>query len=247
MNQLFFSFLKIFFRNKRALFFVIFLPAIIMVIVPFFGLGGLLRFSEGHSYVDFLLPGLVAFALMQMGIYTATYSLIDYRKTQILKRISVTPFTASQFMVAQIAARFVLGLIQACVLLLVGIVIFRVQIAWQILYLPFLIFFGNFIFLNFGFLIASTARDYEEAAPYTTIVGLGLTFLGNVFFPASLLPPVLAKLSIFFPLAPFSSLLRFSILGQKTSNAPEDFVILLLWLIVTSFLARVVFEKKAYK
>ena len=247
MSFLIIAFLKIFFRNRRAMFFVILLPAGIFVILAFLRLEQIIRFDSPVSYEEFLLCGIIAFALMQSGIYTASYTLIDYRRAQILKRFAATPLTAREFIFAQSVARFLIALVEVAVLLVIGILFFPVHLHPQIVLLPALVFVGSTVFLNFGFLIASCVRNYEEAAPYTTIVGLSLTFLGDVFFSVKNLPVVLQNLAEYLPLKPLSAILRFVVLGVSTSDLFWNAGALLAWLIISTLLAKTVFTKWAYK
>lgn len=238
--------LKTFFRNPRAIFFVIFLPAGIFSLSALLGLENIIRADLPVSYTSFLLVGIVAMALMQTGIYTVAYSLIDYRRGQIFKRLSVTPLTAGRFLMAQVIARFFVACLQVIALLLMGIFVFHVRMSgfWV---LPFLIFVGSTIFLNFGFLISALARDYEEAAPYTTLIGLPLVFLGDVFFPVKNLPHALAVVADYLPLKPLSAVMRYFLLGINSPDLLREILRLLAWLALLSIVSRYIFEKRVYR
>lgn len=245
MIQLTKAFLKIFFRNRRAMFFVLLLPAAIFLITSYLGLEDIIRFQEGRiAYQEFLLAGIMAYALMSTGIYTVAYNLVDYHRTHILKRLFITPLSPAHFLLAQIVARFVIGLIQTGLLVVLGLALFNIKVQLNLILLPLIVFLGSTIFLGFGFLIAAMARDYEEAAPYTAVVGIGLTFLGDVFFPAANLPGWLPRLAAYLPLQPLSSLLRYSLVAAKPENLLQDAVVLLVWCSLLSVLASLVFAKK---
>lgn len=247
MKILIITFLKIFFRNRRAIFFAVLLPVGIFLASAFLGLEGVVRFNRSMSYEDFLLTGVIAFGMMQTGIYTVTYTFIDYQKSQILKRLCITPFSAGRFLASQIAARFVLALLQVAVLLGIGAALFGLRPSGLIVFLPLVVFIGSTLFLNVGFMIASLARDYEQAAPYTTIIGMVSMFLGDAFFPIANLPGYLARAAEFLPLAPLVSLLRMTILGVVPEHYARDMVLVLVWFVGLSVLAQTVFAKKAYK
>lgn len=246
MKSLTFAFLKIFFRNGRAIFFVIFLPAGLFALLAFLNLEAVIRVNLSVSYIEFLLTGMMAMALLQTGIYTTAYTLIDYKRDLTLKRLAMTPLSASKFLWAQVLARSLVAGVQVGLLLLIGTWFFGARIE-NVFYLPFLIFMGSTIFLNLGFLIAAFARDYEEAAPYTTIIGLVLVFLGNVFFPVENLPPKLVALANSLPLKPLSESIRHFLLESPQLNWTRDLEVLLIWFVVLSFISHFIFRKKAYK
>lgn len=246
MKHLTLAFLKIFFRNPQAVFFVIFLPAGLFVILAFLGLEEIVRFDLKVSYLDFLLVGIIAMALMQTGIYTVAYTFIDYRRSQILKRLSVTPLSPAKFLWAQIFARFLIACLQASVLLVLAAALFDTQVK-SLALLPLLVFLGSTLFLNFGFLIAAFARDYEAAAPYTAILGLPLVFLGDVFFPVANLPSYLQNLANLLPLKPLSAILRHFLIGVNSPDLGREIAILLIWFLGLSLIAQHIFAKKVYK
>lgn len=247
MKQLTIAFLKIFFRNRQAMFFVFFLPLGLFLAASFLGIEGIVKFQKPISYHDFLLTGIVVFALAQTGIYTAAYNFIDYHRSQILKRLAVTPLQAGKFLGAQILARFIIALVQIGILILVGAAVFHTAVRPGIIFLPLVVFLGNALFLNVGFLVASFARDYEHAAPFTTIIGMVSMFLGDVFFPLENLSYHLTKVGEFLPVAPLVSLTRYAMLGLSGERILQDMVVLILWLVVLSVAAKIAFEKRAYK
>ena len=238
-------FLKIFFRNPRAWFFVIFLPSGLFAIAAFLNLESIIRADVGVPYNNFLLLGIASMALMQTGLYTVGYIFIDYRRLQIFKQLAATPLAASRFLTAQIAARFIIACLQMTILIALGIGFFgsELQNLWL---LPLLIFLGSTLFMNFGIIIATIARDYEEAAPYTTLIGIPLVFLGDVFFPVKNLPPILLALADYLPLKPLSAILRHFLLGLNDLILFQDMTVLLVWLIFLMLVARQLFAKKVY-
>lgn len=128
MKELTWAFLKIFFRNPRAIFFIVFLPAGIFSVLAVLNLEAIVRFSANMPYRDFLLSGMIAMALMQSGIYTTAYSLIEYHKTKVLKRLVVTPLSPKKFLLSQVFSRFVLAVLQVLLLILLGVFIFQTSL-----------------------------------------------------------------------------------------------------------------------
>ena len=247
MTQLTLAFLKIFFRNRRAIFFVLLMPVGIFLILSFMRVQQVIQFDIGLSYTDFLLAGIMAYAIMNMGIYTVAYSFIDYKKQTILKRLSVTPLTASQFLQAHNIARFVVAMVQVAALLGISALVFGSRPTGTVIFLPLIILMGSAVFLNFGYVIASLARDYEEAAPYTAIVGMTLAFLGDVFFPVANLPVFLQKAAEVLPMAALAGAMRYSLFGIQAEAFTFNLLVLAAWLVFGTAAANTIFAKKAYK
>jgi ABC-2 type transport system permease protein len=247
MIRLSLTFLKIFLRNLRAILMTVLLPGLIFVGMAFLESSAIIEFDSSISYRDFLLAGIIAYALLQTGIYMTAYTLLDYRRTGILKRFAATPLPAGKFLAAQIFSRFIIGALQALVLLLIAVLFFDVNVRMTILFLPFIIFVGIAVFITFGFLIAGIARDYEEAAPYTTIVTIVLAFVGDVFFSVQNFPDFLQTLSRILPLAPLSRLVRYALFGVGEAMLAESAIVLMIWFVIMFSVSRFVFQRHAYK
>ncbi len=241
-------FIKIFFRNRKAMFFVLGLPTGVYIGLSFLGASRIVGFDGHGPYQLFLVAGVLAYALMQAGIYTNAYATLDYRRAYILKRFAVTPATAWHYLGAQTLSRFLISILQAVLLLAVSFWVFGVSFAFQAFWLlPLILLITGTTFLNFGFIIASFTKGYEEAAPYTAMVSLTLVFLGDVFFPIAKLPALLAKLAEYLPLAPASALLRYSLGSASPPDIIFNVIVLLIWLALSVLIAQALFAKKLYK
>src|ERR1700734_557133 len=86
--QLFVSNLKILLRDKTALFWNIVIPLIIysaLSVIP------ARRLTGDVAYKNFVLPGMAAYVIMQGGIYSLAYWMVDLRARGAIKRFLVTP------------------------------------------------------------------------------------------------------------------------------------------------------------
>ena len=48
-------------------------------------------FSRHLRYVDFLVPGILAFMIMQLAVAGSGFNIVEYKRKGILKRLFVTP------------------------------------------------------------------------------------------------------------------------------------------------------------
>ena len=74
--------------------------------------------ARPQRYIDFLIPGLLAFMLMNLSIAGSGFNLVEYRRRGILKRLFVTPIMPKDFIISIVLARLVIVLIQLSVCLL---------------------------------------------------------------------------------------------------------------------------------
>jgi ABC-2 type transport system permease protein len=72
---------------------------------------------------------------------------------------------------------------------------------------------ASFLFAQFGIIAAIHADNFDSLSMYTNFIILPLIYLGGVFYPISILPPVWAKLSHLNPLFYLIDGFRHALLG----------------------------------
>lgn len=227
--QLFSINFKIFIRNKNGLFWTLAMPtglyaALSVLPIP--------SFRNSLAYKDYVLPGMIAYTIMSSGIYSLAYWMVDLKSRGVIKRLASTPIKISELVLALVASRIVIMLIQAIMLTIVGIVFFHAQVSLNFLIPILFIILGGGVFLTIGLLIAGIATSYESAAPLTTIIGMPFAFLGNIFFPTESLPKILKLIGNILPITFLSDGLRAGYLNTGTwTSIGADIFFLFLWLV----------------
>jgi len=194
------------------------------------------------GYMDFLVPGILGMGLMHYAIIGMATVLVDYRGKRILRRIQTTPLPVWRFVLAQVAAFSVLSLLQTSVILSVGRLVGADMPATFFWAFP-LALLGNFVFLNIGIVVAGLTSTESAAAGMGNAIGLPLMFLSGTFFPTDQLPPFLAKVVSYLPLAPLLEALRTVLLeGEPVLSAWRQILVVGAWAIITLALAVRVFR-----
>ena len=199
--------------------------------------------SKGLEYVDFLVPGIISMAIMQMGIFSVVFSLIQYRQQGVLRRLYATPIRPHNFLIGQVFTRLVVSIVQVVVLLGVGVLIFDVSVAGNFGYLFILAVLGGALFLAIGFVISGFAKNEEVGAPLANIIALPMMFLSGVFFPTDTLPGVLEDIVQYLPLTFLADGMReVAIQGASITEIPWEVLGLVVWLAVAFIAATRVFR-----
>lgn len=160
------------------------------------------------KYIDFLLPGIVAMSIMQMAVFSVAFVFTDYKEKGILKRLIATPMKPQQFVTSQVITRLIVAVIQASVLLLFGMLIFKTHVygSWLLIYL--LVVLGAIVFLGLGFTISGIAKTVDAVPAIANIIVFPMLFLSGIFFPTSSMPVWLQHVVTYLPLQPFATALR---------------------------------------
>ena len=195
--------------------------------------------SDDFNYIDYLLPGLAVWGVMSFSIIGLATTIAVYREKRILIRIQSTPLKVRVFVTSQVLASLLLSIVQAAIILAVGMAIFRVPIPLsQAPQLCLLVLMGNLVFLNLGFIIGAFSKTVAAASGLGNAVSLPLMFLSGVFFPTDSLPAVLLFVIEYLPLAPLLEMFRSVALDSGVFwDYPTQLAIVAGWIVLSAAVA----------
>jgi ABC-2 type transport system permease protein len=194
-------------------------------------------------FYDFLLPGLVAMGVMNFSIFGMSVQISRFREQRILKRILATPLRPAKFLAGQVFARLLLAMVQALVILAVGVFIFHAHVYGNVVWIMLLSAVANLIFLNIGFAIAGRSPNPDAAQGVANAVAMPMMFLSGVFFPIDTLPKVLETAVKYLPLTPLITALRkVANDGAAITSTGWELLQLAAWIVVSFLLASRMFR-----
>jgi ABC-2 type transport system permease protein len=157
--------------------------------------------SEDISYIDFFIPGILAMSLMNSGVIGLSTAFVIYRERGILRRIKVTPFPITSFVLARVLSQVLVAIGQSLILIALGWALFGLVIRGNPLLILGVIILGSLAFLAIGFAISGFARNAETAASYANLITFPMLFLSGVFFPIDSAPSWLQPITKVLPLS----------------------------------------------
>ena len=164
--------------------------------------------GDDFDYIDFMIPGILAMTIMFAGLMGYAQEIATYREKGILRRIKVSPISLPTFLASGMTTVLILALVQAVLLLLVGVLVFGVNIGGNYFYIAILVLIGATSFLALGFMISSLAGTAKSATLAATAVAMPMMFLAGIFFPLDMVPGWLAVIARCLPLYYFAEALR---------------------------------------
>lgn len=193
--------------------------------------------SASLRFIDFFLPGVIGFSIMQSGMFAAI-PLVQLRVGRMLKRFGATPVSRGAVLASQGLARLALALAQTAVLLLVGRLLFNIHISANWPGMLGFVLLGGIVFLALGFAISGLARTEEAVPALVQAVSFPMMFLAGVFFPIENFPRPVQALSRILPLTFLGDGLRQVMVGGAPLNPVwVDVLLLLGWLAAAAVLA----------
>ncbi|MEK9139398.1 MAG: ABC transporter permease, partial [Bacteroidota bacterium] len=164
--------------------------------------------SRNLTYLDFLLPGVLSMSIMQMGIFGVAFGFVSLKKRGILRRLWVTPIRPNDFILAQVAMRLVIVMLQISLMVAFGVLAFNLHFIgslWQLFVVGLL---GAVVFLATGFALAGISRTEDQVAPLANVIAMPMMFLSGIFFSRSALPDFVRTVTDFFPLSFLADAMR---------------------------------------
>jgi ABC-2 type transport system permease protein len=194
--------------------------------------------ADKLSYIDFLVPGLIAMALSQSAVFGVAGSLVSFRERGIFRRLRVTPLPLTEFAIGRVASHLALALTQTAVLLTVGVVGFGVNLNAYFIALVPLVVLGALAFIALGLLVGSVAKTQDSADAIANAITLPMLFLAGIFFPLDAAPSWLQAIAKVLPLTYLASGLRdVAIRGHSVISTAADMGVLALTALVVGAIA----------
>ena len=194
--------------------------------------------SRNLRFIDFLLPGVVAMSIMQMGLFSVAFSFVQLKSRGILRRLLATPVHPASFIFAQVITRLLVSILQTLILIGLAVLAFDVHLAGNLGAIVLLALLGGGVFVSMGFAVSGWAGSEDVAAPVANAIALPMMFLSGVFFPRDAMPEPLRAIADFLPLSYLADALRnVAIDGQSMWSQWGDILGLSVWLAVTFLVA----------
>ena len=199
--------------------------------------------ARPQRYIDFLLPGILAYMLMNLCLAGSGYNLVEYRRRGILKRLFVTPIQPKDFIISIVLARMFIVMIQLSVILALAIGLLKINIIGGLPSLFGTIILGAFIFLCIGFFLGSLAKTQEAIQPIALLFTFPQLILSGIFFPISSLPEILQPIAHLLPLSVIASALRdIANDGAHLVGLNINFLGIILWMLISFLFATKFFD-----
>lgn len=194
--------------------------------------------ANNLTAIDYLLPGIIALTIMQLGIFSVAFGFISFKTSGALRRLQATPLHPINFLFAQGFTRVIIGMMQVVLLLAIGIFAFNMNLVGSVFTMLGMAFIGTITFLSFGFAIAGWAKDENQAAPVANLVSFPMLFLSGTFFPRDAFPEYLKTITDYMPLTFLSDgMRRIANEGATLFQVRHDILGLVVWAVIGFVLA----------
>jgi Nod factor-specific ABC transporter NodJ protein len=163
---------------------------------------------QGHSYLEFLLPGLVAMTSMTQAFAIGSEINIARFYWHIFEEFQTAPISNAAYVLGEVLAGITRALLAGCVILVLG-ALFGVVLSYNgLLWLAFLL--NSFIFSSLAVGFAMLVKSHADQAMLNSFIITPMAFLGGTFFPVEHLPDWAQKILYLLPLTHATEAIRAS-------------------------------------
>jgi ABC-type multidrug transport system permease subunit len=168
---------------------------------------------EGFSYLDFVIPGILALTAMTTSFNTSGLKLhVDRLFFKCFDETLMAPVSAFSIILGKVLIGVVRGLLSSAALLLACLV-FSPLPSVSLLF-PLSLVLTCFVFSFLGVVVAFLAKTHQDMTLFMSLVVLPMAFLSGTFFSLSQVPETLSIILFLSPLTHACLCLRASIIGQ---------------------------------
>lgn len=214
---------KVFLREKSRLIASTFSPLLWLFVIGT-GFGSVVNNPESVSgisgvadYQKFIFPGIICMSVTFSSVFFGSYIIWD-RKFDFLKSVMVAPVSRTTIFVGKAFGGMTTSLIQATILLAVGLLIGIHYNLLSIVMIVIIILLLSFAMTSLGLAMGSYIESLEGFQFIVSFVVFPLYFLSGALFPLNNLPTWLSTLTMLDPVTYAVDALRETMLGISGKN-----------------------------
>jgi ABC-2 type transport system permease protein len=199
----------------------------------------------GHSFVNFLAPGLIAMSILTQSFSHSVSSLMISKIQGNIVDMLYAPLSALEVSFAIIFAAITRSLLIAIISIIVFSFIVEIQI-YNFFYIFIFAFLSSFILGSLGFITGLWAEKFDHTATVTNFIVTPLSFLSGVFYSVDKLPEFFQMISHINPFFYMIDGFRYGFLGASDGSINFGILYLTILGFFIWFIAYYLY-KKGYK
>lgn len=225
-------------RNGEQLLLILVIPVLLLIA---FGHENLVSIGSG-SRIDFVVPGIMALAVMSTAFTSQAIGTGFERRYGVLKRLGASPLSRPGLIAAKTLTVLAVELAQLAIVLLAGALLGWRPVAGPaaVAWVPLLLLAGTTAFSGLALLLAGTFRA-EATLAAANLLYLIFLGLGGVLFPLTKFPASAQPVLKLLPAAALSDGLR-TVLAHAGGLPVRDLLVLCAWAVVAIALAARTFK-----
>lgn len=187
-------------------------------------------FNENLESRNFYVPGVIALIVMLITLLLTSMAIVREKEIGTIEQLIVSPIRSYELILGELLPFAVIGIVDAVLVTLVGVLWFKVPIEGNIL----LLFVSTCLYLlttlGVGLFISTLASTQQEAMMSTFFFYFPAVLLSGFMFPIANMPKIIQYSTYLNPLRYFLVILRGIFLKGSGINIlwPQMFILLVM-------------------
>jgi ABC-2 type transport system permease protein len=180
--------------------------------------------GEGFVFMDFLLPGVVAAAVMINCLMILSSLMADHWAHGYFKMLATTPLKKWEWILSKLIWYVLVMIVSIALMVALGIFVFEADVRVTPVSLA-LVLAGIVCFSAIGIMMGAWAKNSDTAAGLAQLIGQPMLWLSGIFWQLEELPQFVQVISKFLPLTYLGRGLRETMVNGNDAAALKDLAI----------------------
>ncbi len=167
---------------------------------------------DGHSYMEFIVPGLILMSVITTSYANVSSSFFSAKFQRSIEELQVSPVPDSIILLGYVGGGAVRGMLVGVMVTLTSLFFSQLSIH-NFLVMTSVIVLTATLFSLGGFLNGMFARKFDDVTIIPNFVLTPLTYLGGIFYSIKLLPDFWQSVSHINPILYMINAFRYGFLG----------------------------------
>jgi ABC-2 type transport system permease protein len=202
-------------------------------------------FNPELKSANFMVPGVMAMLTLILLLNLTTMAVVREREQGTAEQLAVTPIKALDLLGGKLLPPLCMGYIIITLVLIVGILWFRIAFVGSIILLYFLSAFFILASLSAGLFISSFSYTGDQAMLANQVFAIPNILLSGFIFPISNMPEPIQMVTYLLPMRYYLVIIRGLFLrGSVLADLWQEAAILLVWGLAVFYLASLRLKRK---
>ena len=155
-----------------------------------------------------MIPGIIAVLIMVVSMMLSSINLVREKEIGTLEQLMVTPLKRHELLMGKILPFLILTFVELGIVLILGQIIFSVEVKGSYLLLAGLSFSFLFTTLGLGIFISTITNTQQQAMFVSWFVMVFMIMISGFFIPIDNMPEFMQKLTYLSPMRYYLYIVR---------------------------------------
>ena len=191
---------------------------------------------DGHSYIDFIVPGIIMMAIITNSYSNSVSSFFGAKFQNYLEELLIAPVHNAVILAGFVVGGVCRGLAVGSLVAVVSLFFTRFSIENPLITLTIVILTSTLFSIG-GVINSIFAKGFDDISIIPNFVLTPLTYLGGIFYSIKLLPDFWEGLSFINPVLYMINGFRYGILGTSDIDIRLWFLIIIVFIVIMAAIA----------